>query len=100
MLTLTGTLRQFGDVSYGKEGEPKTDYLKLWIEHETPRENGPADLKIEELLIPKADVGAEAKNLRQGGKLSVAVRAYPKGRDVAFQCVGLVGAASTSSSAS
>ena len=53
MLTLTGTLRQFGDVAFaGKDSTEKTPYLKLWIEHETPRQDGPADLKIEELLIP------------------------------------------------
>lgn len=69
--------------------------LKLWVEHETPRQDGPADLKIEELLIPKADVGPEASTLKQGNPVSVVVRTWAKGRDVMFQAVRLVNASAT-----
>lgn len=85
MLVLTGTLRQFGEVQIG---EDKKSFLKLWLEHETPRDNGPADLKIEELLIPRESVqpGLE-KSLKSGSPLSVVVRAWAKGRDVALSAV-------------
>jgi hypothetical protein len=79
MLTLTGTLRQFGEVTLGKDA-PKP-YLKLWVEHETPRDNGPADLRIEELLIPIEDAPPEPERerlLKRGQPVSVIVRAWAK----------------------
>lgn len=79
MLTLTGTLRQFGEVNLGKE-TPKP-FLKLWVEHETPRDNGPSDLRIEEFLIPIEDAPPAAereKLLKQGQPVSVVVRAWAK----------------------
>ena len=100
MLTLTGTLRQFGDISLGKDGDEKTDYLKLWLEHETPRKDGPSDLKIEELLIPKSDVGPEGKSLKAGSQVSVIVRAWAKGRDLSFAGVRLVNLPALASNAS
>ena len=97
MLTLTGTLRQFGDITIGEE---KKSFLKLWIEHETPRQDGPADLKIEELLIPKSEIGPEAEKLKSGSPVSVVVRAYARGRDIAFSAVRQVDQAAHSSSVS
>lgn len=91
MLTLTGTLRQFGEVTLGKDA-PKP-YLKLWVEHETPRDNGPADLRIDELLIPIEDAPPEPERerlLKRGQPVSVVVRAWARGRDLAFQAVRLV----------
>lgn len=79
MITLTGTLRQFGEVTLGKE-TPK-QYLKLWVEHETARFDGPADLRIEELLIPIEDappVAEREKHLKPGSPVSVVVRAWAK----------------------
>lgn len=97
MLTLTGTLRQFGEVKFGdgSKEKPFKEYLKLWIEHETPRHEGPDDLRIEEMLIPLELVGPEAKTLKKGAETSVIVRTYAKGRDVVFQAVSLVGAVLT-----
>ena len=97
MLTLQGTLRQFGDIEIGEENKR---FLKLWVEHETPRDNGPSDLKISELLIPKSAVGPEAQGLKKGAPVSVAVRAYVSGRSVAFSAVGLNNIASSAQSGS
>lgn len=88
MLVLTGTLRQFGEVAFD---DGKKKMLKLWLEHETPRDNGPSDLKIEELLLPAESVDTESmKKLQKGGPVSVLVRAWAKGRDIAFQGVELL----------
>lgn len=81
MLLLNGTLRQSGEMTINER-----PLVKLWVEHETPRENGVGDLKIEELFIEKG----KAENLPpHGSPISVIVRAYPKGRDVAFAAVGV-----------
>lgn len=88
MLVLTGTLRQFGEVAFD---DGKKKMLKLWLEHETPRDNGPSDLKIEELILPMDSLDPESiKNLKQGATASVMVRAWTKGRDIAFQAVQLL----------
>ena len=80
MITLNGTLRQSGEVKF-KDGEPK---LKLWVEHESPRDNGVNDLKIEELFLPRD----ESVNLpEKGSEISIVVRPYPSGRGVAFQAL-------------
>lgn len=92
MLTLTGTLRQFGEVTFGKDS-PKP-YLKLWVEHETPRDNGPADLRIEELLIPLEDappVQEREKLLRPGHPVSVIVRVWAKLGALNFSAVRIAG---------
>lgn len=94
MLTLTGTLRQFGNVEYGKE--EKKSYLKLLLEHETPGRPGELpDLRIEQLLIPSAEVGPEADSLKRGGEVSVLVRAYVRGREIAYQAVSIISGTST-----
>lgn len=98
MLVLTGTLRQFGEVTFG---EDKKQFLKLWVEHETPRDNGPADLRIEELLLPLDSVPIPERNaLKQGSPVSVVVRAWSKGRDLVFSGIRLVAGASSPSPAS
>lgn len=92
MLTLTGTLRQFGEVTLGKEN-PKP-YLKLWVEHETPRQDGPADLRIEELLIPIEDAPPapeREKLLKAGQPVSVIVRAWAKLNSLQLSAVRLAG---------
>lgn len=83
MITLQGTLRQSTKVTF--DG---VDKLKLWVEHESPRDNGVSDLKIEELILPIAE---EPKLPKQGQSVTVAVRAYASGRDVKFFAVGIVG---------
>lgn len=86
MLILQGTLRQAGEIELKDKPEP---FVKLWVEHETPRQNGPADLKISELLIPKS----EARSLPKAGDLvSVVVRAYVAGRDIAYAGVSVLAA--------
>lgn len=92
MLTLTGTLRQFGEVNFGKEA-PKP-FLKLWVEHETPRGDGPADLKIEELLIPIEDCPPPAERerlLKPGSPVSVVVRVWAKLGSLQMSAVRLAG---------
>jgi hypothetical protein len=81
MITLTGTLRQSAKVTF--DGVDKT---KLWIEHQSPRDNGVFDLKIEELILPHQD---ESKLPKQGEQISVDVRVYAAGRDVKFFAVGI-----------
>lgn len=79
MLTLTGTLRQAGPITIKEK-----PFQKLWVETETPRENGPADLQLHELLIPSEHV----ENLPSPGSLvAVDVRAYANGRNVAFSAL-------------
>lgn len=82
MITLTGTLRQSAKVTFDS-----VDKLKVWIEHESPRDNGPADLKIQELILPFSD---EPRLPKSGQQISVAVRCYASGKDVKFFAVGLV----------
>lgn len=92
MITLTGTLRQFGEVNLGKD-TPKP-FLKLWVEHETPRDTGPGDLRIEELLIPIEDAppGPERERLLQTGKpVSVVVRVWAKLGNLNFIGVRIAG---------
>ena len=83
MITLTGTLRQSGPIDL-KEGGKK---LKLWIEHESARREGPPDLKIEELLVDPVD---DSKLPKAGQSVTVEVRPYVAGRNVAFSAVKLV----------
>jgi len=85
MLTLHGTLRQSGAVMIKER-----PLVKVWIEHETPRENGTPDLKIEELFLE----AEPAKKLPpQGSPIALIVRAYPSGRDVKFAAVGVANSA-------
>jgi len=82
MITLTGTLRQSGNMTF--EGKTKA---KLWIEHTTERDNGPADLKLEELFLD----GVDAATLPPAGsQISLVVRPYASGKSVKFQAVSLV----------
>lgn len=81
MLTLTGIFRQSSEMKLGKEGEEKRPFVKIWMEVESERENGVSDLSIEELLVPADRVG---KLPQKGESISVDVRCYARGRDVAF----------------
>jgi hypothetical protein len=82
MLILSGILRQSGEVTIKER-----PMVKLWVEHTSPRDNGTDDLRIEELFLEERD----ARNLPAPGRpISVAVRAYPRGRDIGFSAVGIV----------
>ena len=81
MITLTGTLRQSAEMTVKEK-----PLIKLWVEHETPRENGAGDLKIEELFIEPRPGLTLPKN---GEKISLNVRVYPSGPNVRFQVLGL-----------
>lgn len=89
MLTLTGTLRQSGDITIKEK-----PYRKLWVEHESERENGPSDLQILELLVPADNCPALPS---KGEQISVDVRAYSNGRNVAFSALGVRSATLTPS---
>ena len=86
MITLTGTLRQAGEVTF-KDKPPR---LKLVVEHETARENGLPDLRLETLFL---DPQEAATLPRTGQPVHVEVRPYPNGKTVAFAAVRLVAAA-------
>jgi hypothetical protein len=81
MITLTGTLRQFSATEY--EGKKKT---KIWVEHTAPRDNGPDDLKLEELFL---DGDLTASLPTAGRSISVQVRPYALGKSIKFSAVAL-----------
>lgn len=83
MITLTGILRQSGEVKIKEQ--PK---LKLVVEHETARDNGVNDLHLETLFLAPQEA---AKLPKQGAWVQVEVRPYPSGRGVAFAAVRLIG---------
>ncbi|MBV9188337.1 MAG: hypothetical protein JO093_22200 [Acidobacteria bacterium] len=86
MITLTGVLRQAGEVRIKEQ--PR---LKVVLEHEIPRESGPPDLHLETLFLPPESAQRLPK---QGLPVSVEVRAYvpSNGRNVAFSALRLVDA--------
>jgi len=81
MLTLTGTLRQSGTI---KTKEEKS-YAKLWVETETPPEGDrPGELQIHEFMFDSAEV---PKLPAKGSQISIEVRAYIRGRDIAYKAL-------------
>lgn len=86
MITLTGTYRQHAEMTLGKDGEAKRPFIKVWMELESERDNGAPDLSIEELLIPAEKV---KKFPQKGENISVDVRCYARGRDVAFSALSM-----------
>jgi len=83
MITLTGTLRQHAPSEF--EGKKKT---KLWLEHTSERDNGPPDLKLEELYL-EGDHAAQMPPA--GSTISVIVRPYAVGKGVKFSALALAG---------
>jgi hypothetical protein len=83
MITLTGTLRQFAPAEY--DGKKKT---KLWLEHTSARDNGPADLKLEELFLEGDHIAAMPP---AGSEIAVEVRPYAVGKGVKFSALRLIG---------
>lgn len=81
MIILTGILRQFAPAEY--DGKKKT---KVWIEHTSSRDNGPDDLKLEELFM-EGDLTSQMPP--QGSPISVVVRPYAVGKGVKFSALGL-----------
>lgn len=81
MLTLKGTLRQAGAIKT-KEGQ---EFKKLWVEHETPADGDRVgDLQILEFLVPSKEVGPLPPH---GDPISLDVRAYVRGRDIAYKAL-------------
>lgn len=85
MVTLTGTLRQAGTVTF--DGKTK---VKIWLEHTTARETGVADLKLEELFLEGLELAALPAS---GSEVSFEVRPYAVGKLVKFQAVRYIAAA-------
>ena len=83
MITLTGTLRQFAPSEF--EGKKKT---KIWLEHTSERDTGPADLKLEELYLEGDHV---AEMPAAGSQIAVVVRPYASGKGVKFSALRLLG---------
>ena len=82
MITLTGKLRQSAPSEY--DGKKKT---KIWLEHTSERDNGPADLKLEELFM---DGDLTPSLPSAGSEISVVVRPYAVGKGVKFSALRLV----------
>lgn len=82
MIILHGTLRQSGVNEY--EGKKKT---RVWVEHTSPRENGPDDLKLEEFWF-EGDLSPALPP--PGSQVGVVVRPYTVGKGVKFAAVELV----------
>jgi hypothetical protein len=83
MITLTGTLRQHAPSEF--EGKKKT---KIWLEHTSERDNGPPDLKLEELYL-EGDHAAQMPP--SGSQISIIVRPYAVGKGVKFSALALAG---------
>lgn len=83
MITLTGTLRQHAPSEF--EGKKKT---KVWLEHTSERDNGPPDLKLEELYL-EGDHAAQMPPA--GSQISIIVRPYAVGKGVKFSALALAG---------
>jgi hypothetical protein len=81
MIILQGTLRQSGVKEY--EGKKKT---RLWVEHTSPRDDGPDDLKLEEMWL---DGDHSASLPKPNSQIAVVVRPYSSGKEVKFATVGL-----------
>ena len=86
MITLTGILRQAGEVTF----KDKPARLKVVVEHESARDNGLPDLRLETLFL---DPQEATKLPRTGEQVHIEVRPYPNGKTVAFAAVQLVAAA-------
>jgi hypothetical protein len=91
MITLTGKLRQSGASEY--DGKKKT---KLWLEHVSARDNGPDDLKLEELFM---DGDLTPSLPPAGSEISIIVRPYAVGKGVKFAAIGLAAKPAAVSSA-
>ena len=87
MITLTGILRQAGEVKIKEK-----PLLKIVVEHETARDSGVPDLHLETLFVDRQEA---ARLPRTGEEVHVEVRPYPtaNGRGVAFSAVRLLTAA-------
>jgi hypothetical protein len=82
MITLQGTLRQSGVNEY--EGKKKT---RVWVEHTSPRDDGPDDLKLEEFWF---DGDLTSTLPKPGTTLSVVVRPYTVGKGVKYAAISIV----------
>lgn len=82
MIILSGKLRQRSKLTI--KGE---DRLKVVVEHEVPRDNGPADLNLETLFLNPQE---EASLPPDGAFVSISVRPYPSGRVVAYSGISVV----------
>ena len=74
MITMTGTLRQTGEIT--KKDSDEVSFVKLWVEVEDER-----DLKIHEIMLPPEKAG---KLPPKGAPISLDGRMYASGRDLRF----------------
>lgn len=82
MFTLTGTLRQWSKTNF--KDTPK---LKVWVEHTTERDNGPADLKLEELFLPLTE---EPKLPQNGSEITLQVRPWVNGKHIGLSATSVL----------
>ena len=83
MITLTGKLRQLAEMKIKEQ--PK---LKLVVEHETARNDGTNDLHLETLFV---DPSERQKCPSEGGQVSVSVRPWASGKNVAYAASHVLG---------
>ena len=87
MIILTGKLRQLAEMKIKEQ--PK---LKLVVEHETDRNDGTSDLHLETLFV---DPQERTKCPPEGSEVSIAVRPWVSGRNVAYAASHVIGKAKT-----
>lgn len=85
MIVLTGKLRQLSEMKIKEQ--PK---LKLVVEHETDRNDGTKDLHLETLFVDPED---RPKCPPEGSDVSLAVRPWVSGRNVAYSASHVIGKA-------
>jgi len=87
MIVLTGKLRQLAEMKIKEQ--PK---LKLTVEHETDRNDGTKDLHLETLFV---DPEERTKCPPEGSDVSIVVRPWVSGRNVAYAASHVLGKAKT-----
>jgi hypothetical protein len=87
MIVLTGKLRQLAEMKIKEQ--PK---LKLVVEHETDRNDGTKDLHLETLFV---DPTERPKCPPEGSDVSIEVRPWVSGRNVAYAASKVIGKAKT-----
>jgi hypothetical protein len=85
MIVLTGKLRQLAEMKIKEQ--PK---LKLVVEHETDRNDGSKDLHLETLFV---DPSERQKCPSEGSDVSIEVRPWVSGRNVAYAASSVIGKA-------
>ena len=85
MITLTGLIRQRTEMEIKGKAT-----LKLIVEHEIPRNEGDPDIALETFFL---DPSEASKCPHKGENVSLTVRPWANGRNVAYAAISLLGGA-------